>query len=449
MTDVLGKPGPTMEPPLAGIRVLELGFGAAGPMAGRHLAAHGAEVIRVESRTRPDIIRMFTPAWLPPDAPMPVKFDTSPMWTEFNTGKLSLGLDVGHPAGRQVFLRLIERSDVLLTNMSAGVMPSLSLAYEDVASVRKNLIYCSVPSFGNTPSRYAGYRTFGPNQSPLCGLDSLTGWPDRPPAGIGGFAYPDFLSAAQAAFAITAAVLHRDMTGEGQYIDMSQFEATVAAIGPTLLDCAANGHVQEPTGNRTPGYAPQGVYPAEGRDRWVAISCSTERHWQALCAYAGEAAFVDDPRFGTAADRQANADDLDAALAAWTRSQTAQSLAYNLQRLGVPCGMVQDSGDLLADPQLQSREFFRVDPHARLGADVSTNYPAQLSETPPDFRRGAPCFGEHNRYVLQEVLGLSDEECSALERDGVVQGMADPEVTFRRPYARWARHFLRHDGWDQ
>lgn len=430
--------------PLADIRVLLLGAGAASPVAGRCLAALGAEVIRVESARRPDVIRQFTPAWAGTDLPPTVRGDLGPMWTEFNVGTLSVGLDVSVDAGRETFMKLVGVSDVVLSNLSATVLPGLGLGYDNLVTVRPNLIFCSLPSFGNQPSRYHGYRTFGPNQAPLASLDHLTGWPDRPPSGIGGFAYPDFLTAYQTAFAIASAVFWRDATGEGQFIDISQYEATVAAIGPILIDQAANGHVQGATGNRSGRFAPEGIYPSAGEDRWIAISCDCDRAWHALCVLAAGEEFASDVRFAKHQQRLALADELDEALGLWTSRYTNRDLAERLQAAGVIASIVADGPDIVVDPQIESRGGLVVTPHARLGNDLSAAFPPKLSASAPDPRRGAPCLGEHNTYVLEELAGLTPDRRRQLAEEGVVFEMKEVEQKFQRPYLPWARYFLRN-----
>lgn len=433
--------------PLSGVRVLELSQAIAGPTCGRYLAAHGAEVIKIESLANPDIIRMMGAGWLPPDTPMPVRFDTGPLGAEFISGKLSAGLNLAAPEGRDIFLRLVQESDVLLTNLSAPVLPALELGYDNVVEVRPDIIYCSLPGFGNTPSRYHDFKAWGPNQAPLTGLDHMTGWPDRAPSGVGSFSYPDFINGSHAMIAIMAAVLHRDVTGEGQFIDMSQYESTVTVIGPTLLDATANGHVQGRSGNHVPDRSPNAVYPTRGSDRWVAVSCETEEQWNILCRLAEDEPFTVDRRFATLAGRKETEVELDAAIAQWTSRYTSRDLAYRLQAAGVPAGVVADQADLIVDPQLEAREFFNIKPHARFGADLCLGYPPHLSATQPQLRRAAPIFGEDNTYVIEGVAEVDHESRVDLAGRRVVFESTDPERTFKRPYVGWIRHFIRATEW--
>jgi len=433
--------------PLDGIRVLEFGQAIAAPTCGRYLASLGAEVIKMENLMAPDLIRAGAPTWAGADVNPLVKFDMPPMGAEYVSGKLSCGLNISTPRGREILEELIRKSDVVMINYSATAIQNLSLRGEDLVAINPQLVYVGLPGFGydeNAP--YFTYKAWGPNQAPIGGIDHLTGYPDRPPSGIASFSYPDFTGGMQCALAIVAGVLHRDLTGEGQIVDMSQLEVAVAAIGPVILDYTANGVNHSATGNSVPWAAPQGTYPCRGTERWIGISCETDGHWAGLCEVAGDEPFVTDERFATFLSRQENADALDAALRSWTSRFHSRDLAYRLQEAGCPAGIVADQADLLVDPQLEARRAFSVADHLRLGKDFSIQFPVHMSLAEARMPRGTPAFGQDNDYILEEVVGISHDEHVRLAGEGVVFDVPQPELRFNAPQVRWARHFWR-DEW--
>jgi benzylsuccinate CoA-transferase BbsF subunit len=443
------RPGGAPPQPLAGIRVVELSQGIAGPTCGRHLAAHGAEVIKVESRDKLDINRQYSASWLPATVERDLRIDTSPLLDEFLSDKLSAGIDIATDDGRELLYRLVACSDVFVVNLSVHAVSSLRLRYEDLRAVREDLIYVSLPAFGESDTPYRDYRAWGPNLAPLAGIDHLTGWPDRPPSGISSFAYPDYLNAGHATVAVLGAMLRRDLSGLGQRVDFSQYESCVGVLGPVVMDYVANGRVQSRAGNRSADGAPHGVYPARGDDRWVAIACQCDDHWSALCEVAGDQPFARDQRWSTTDARREGADELDAQIAAWTGPQTAREVAYRLQERGVPAGMVQDNPAMLCDPQLEARDFYTVAPRSRFGVGMHMRYPPRLSGTPARHVRAGVSFAEDNDYVLGELVGVDETRRRELVESGVVQEQADPEARFRRPYVSWLRYFTPTLRWPE
>ncbi len=439
----------TANAPLAGVRVLEMSQAIAGPTCGLYLAHLGAEVIKVDNFLKPDVVRLMGAPWLPPETHILVRGDTGMMGGEFNGGKLSLGVNPASSDGRQILEDLIRVSDAFLINYSASAIKSLNLRYEDVREVREDIVYCGVPGFGYTEgSPYFTYKSWGPNQSPIAGLDHLTGWADRPPTGIGSFSYPDYSGGAQAALAILAALLHRDVTGEGQHIDLSQMEVALSAIGPWIIEESADHPGRRPDGNRVPWAAPHDVFPCRGRERWVAVSCHTDEEWEALCSVAKPMPFVSDPHFRTLAGRLDNADALYEEIAGWTVGFTNRDLAMRLQAAGVPAAVASDQSDLIVDPQLESRQSFFFGDHYRLGKAVSNAIPARLSLTPSPVSRGLPAMAEDNDYVLGQLLGIDAEERSRLASVGAIFETLEPDTRFQAPFLPWVGHFLRLD-WPQ
>jgi benzylsuccinate CoA-transferase BbsF subunit len=431
--------------PLDGVRVLELGYGIAAPVAARHLAQFGADVIRVESERRPDSLRMGAAGWLPPDVPRAIRRDTVPALNFSSPEKRSLGLEIDNASGRAVFERLVAASDVLITNMSEAALQNLALTYDDMVALRADLVYASMPAFGST-GPYRAYKTWGHNLAAVAGVDSLIGWPDRGPVQIG-FAYPDFVSAHTITVALMAALAHRADTGEGCRIELSQHAMTLACVGPEILAAQCRPEAPTPGGNRAEGRVPQGLYPTRGVDRWVALSVQDESMWHALASVPGLEHLSADKRFASLGDRVAHHDELDAALTEWTSARTDWEAAADLQAAGVAAMPVLDAYDLVADPQLAARDFFHALPHARFERDLVFGQAVHLSDTPPRAEHAAPAFGEHSRDVLREVAGIDDDEIDVLVEQGVVHPMVEPGVVFERPYRHWLAKVQRLVPW--
>jgi benzylsuccinate CoA-transferase BbsF subunit len=431
--------------PLAGIRVLELGYGIAAPVAARNLAQFGADVIRVESRRRPDSLRLGGAGWLPRGFDPSIRQDTLPALNFSSAEKRSLGLEIDHEDGRAVFERLVAAVDVVITNMSERALTELGLRDEDLRTLKPDLVYVSLPAFGSD-GPYRMYRTWGHNLSAASGVDYLIGWPDRDPVQIG-FAYPDFVSAQAATVAVLAALRRRKATGEGAHLELWQYAMTLSCLGPAIVAAQLSGRAPSALGNRDADRAPQGVYPAKGTERWVALSVQDSTMWRSLCRVPGLEPLGDDARFATLEDRVSHHDALDEALAAWTIERTDWEAATELQWFGVAASPVLDSWDLVADPQLAAREFFHALPHARFPRDLVFGQAVRLSETPPRAERAAPAFGEHSREVLRELAGIDDATVDALVDAGVVHVIEHDDVVLERPYLHWLRKMQRLVPW--
>lgn len=408
---------------LDGIRILDLGWAMAGPQATRILADFGAEVIKVESRARPDMARtIFGPRVGAED------INNSGYFNNFNRNKLGITLNMSRTEGRELFGRLVAISDGVLENFSAGVMRRWGFDYEGLRAMRPDIVYVSMAGLGHS-GPYEHYQTFGPTVQALSGLTHQSGYPDLPPAGWG-YSYMDHTGGYTGAIAMLQALFHRRRTGEGQHVDLSQVEAAVALTGTAILDYAVNGRRSTREGNRSawPPMAPHGVYRCApqaddpiGDDDWVAIAAETEEQWQALAAVLGQDAWLRDARFATLEARLAHQDELDEGIEAWTRGRSAQDAQRVLQDAGVPAGRVQRSRELYDDdPQLAHRGTFPTVDHALLGRHRVDGMPAQLSRTPAEFHRGGPLLGEDNAYVYGELLGIGPEEMARLEADEVV-----------------------------
>jgi benzylsuccinate CoA-transferase BbsF subunit len=401
--------------PLSGIRVADFSWFAAGPIAGLTMASFGAEVIRVESEAHLDGLRMTQP--VPPGKEGP---NVSGYYNNFNAGKRSFTLNLGNPKARAVALRLLERCDVMLENYTPRVMEKWGLTYDEVRQVRPNIIYARLPMQGtNGPHR--DFLGFGGIIAPFAGYSYLGGWKDRTPVGMG-VNYPDYvINPGHATVAILAALRHRARTGEGQYIELAQTESTAATLGPQLMEHTVNGTVPERDGNRSAHAVPHGAFPAAGEDRWIAISVSTDAQWEGLLDVMGRPSWADDERFDTVLGRKRNEDELEEHIASWTRTLPAEEAMRLLQAKGVPAGVVQSAQDVLDnDEHLRERGYYVYLDHPETGRAAYDGIPARLSATPGSLSAPAPLLGEHNDYVLREVLGYTDEEIADLLMEQVV-----------------------------
>jgi benzylsuccinate CoA-transferase BbsF subunit len=409
--------GPRTAPPpqaLEGVKVAEFAVFAAGPMVGKHLGEHGATVVRVESRTRPDGFRVHYP---PYKNNIP-GLNRTGTFAIFNDSKLGITLNLKHPEGVSIARRLVAWADVLIENFVPGVMARNGLSYEAVREINPSIIYLSSCNMGQTGPK-ASQRGFGSQLTSQSGFTHLTGEPDGEPMLLFG-PYIDFVAVGFGLVAVLAALDDRRRTGRGQHIDLSQYETGLQFIAPALLDHEVNGRIMSRMGNRSPEAAPHGAYPCRGGDRWCAIAVCTENEWHAFCRATGHPEWAEDARFGSAAARRAHADELDALIGAWTSRLTPQETMETLQAAGVRAGVVNRLSDLFADPQLRHRRIWRELPHPELERFHYIAPPYILSETPAELRP-SPLLGEHNEYVYRKILGLPDREVKRLIANGVIE----------------------------
>jgi crotonobetainyl-CoA:carnitine CoA-transferase CaiB-like acyl-CoA transferase len=399
-------------PALADVRVLDLMWVMAGPSATRALADYGATVVRVESTTRLDTARTLAP--YVGNVPGP---ESSGIFHNLNVGKRMMTLDLRTPEGCAVVLDLVEWADVVTESFSPGVMARLGLGYPTLAARKPGIIMLSTSLMGQT-GPLASFAGYGNLAAAISGFSNLGGWPDRPPAGPFS-AYTDYVSPRFVAVAILAALEHRRRTGEGQYIDLAQGEASLHFLAPALLDYAINARLPTRIGNRDPTCAPHGVYPALGEDAWVAIAVTSDAEWRAFAALI-DPALAADERYRDAAGRLAAADALDARVGAWTAAQDRHACAARLQAAGVPASAVQTSADLLRDPQLASRGHFVRVAHPLHGHTTVEGPRVALSRTPARVAGPAPSFGADNDVVLREILGYDDARITALVAAGAL-----------------------------
>jgi benzylsuccinate CoA-transferase BbsF subunit len=400
--DVRGSPA------WAGTRILEFGSGAAGPIASRYFAEHGAEVIRVESRSRPDFLRVYA---LGPGNPHGL--EGSEMFDALNVGKRSVTLNLKHPKAVELARRLVGWADAVAENFAPRAMPGFGLDYDRLVEVKPDLVMVSACLQGQT-GPHKDYPGFGGQGSALAGFNYLTGSPDREPLGPFG-TITDSLAPRFVATSLAAGLLYRRRTGRGVYLDLAQVEAGAYALAPWLLDYRVNGRSVGRMGNRSSRAVPHGAFPAAGRDRWVAIAVWDDDDWSALVKVVGD---IGDPAW-TLADRQSRVDEIEAAIAGWTSEREADSIAELLQATGVEAVPVADFGDVFEDRQLRARQHFLTLTHPYLGESAYERNGFRLSNSPSGYVRPSPTLGQDNDYVFGEVLRLSREERAALAEEGV------------------------------
>ncbi len=412
------RPSATPRGALAGTRVLDLTWVLAGPYATKILADHGAEVIKVESRHRPDASRFTAALHISRD---PARHpDTSGYFNNFNRNKRSLALNLGRPEGVELLRRLCRLSDVVIENFSADVLAKWGLDHAGLAALRPDIVLVSMAGMGHT-GPWRDQVTYADAVMAIAGLTAQAGVPGRDPAGFT-FGLGDMIAGAHAALGTLAALEHRDATGRGQHVDLSQVEAVAAHLGTAVLEVTAAGRRPTPWGNRHPAMAPHGAFPSRGEDRWCAIAVEDDAQWRVLCAVLGRPALADDPRFGTLAARKAHEGALEAEVVAWTRQHDAEAVMARCQAAGVPAGVVQDARDLVErDPQLRARGFYEPATHPVAGSFLHEGVVARLSETPGRVWHAAPRLGEHTREVLTSLLGLSDAEIDGYAVAGVLE----------------------------
>jgi crotonobetainyl-CoA:carnitine CoA-transferase CaiB-like acyl-CoA transferase len=394
-----------------GTRILEFGAGAAGPIATRYFAEHGADVIRIESRGRPDFLRGYGVV----DVDDPDRLERSPLFDALNPDKRSIAIDLKHPEGRALAIELVKTADAVAENFAPRAMPGLGLAYTDLVGHKPDLVMVSACLNGQT-GPHRDYPGFGGQGAALAGFNYLTGWPDREPVGPFG-TITDSLAPRFSAAALAAALLRRRRTGQGAYLDLSQVEAGVYALSPWLIAHQATGRAKQRMGNRAERFAPHGVFPCAGEDRWITLAVYTEPEWATLAAQAGLAR----PEWASLDRRQADLDALEAALADWTSGQEAVALADHLQGLGLEAVPVADFADANADPQLRARGHYVALDHPVLGPGEYERNGIRISGAPCGYLAPSPTLGQHTHEVLAEVLGLDGTEITRLREAGAIQ----------------------------
>ena len=399
--------------PLEGVRVADFTWVWAGPFCTLQLAHLGAEVIRIESESRLCITRR-----IPPGADGEAGPNRCGYFNQYNQGKNSICLNLKKPEGLEIAKKLVATSDIVSENFAAGVMNKMGLGYERLKALKSDIIMIALSGYGATGPE-SPYVSYGPAQVPMSGLASMTGFPDSPPMSVG-FSYGDPNGGLHGAFAVLAALMHRARTGEGQYIDLSQWETSVAILGEGTMAQQMNGSPPQRIGNRDLYMAPHGLFRCLGDDRWVSIVVTDDNEWHKLCVAMGKPELANDARFSTLADRKQHEDTLEAAVTAWTETLTDEAVTTMLQVAGVAAFPALTNKELAEDQHMRGRGFFAELPHPEVGVRQHAGVPWVFSDTPCTVRRPAPCLGQDTEDVLQRVLGYSADEVAVLKDNEVL-----------------------------
>ena len=412
MSAVSGNPRP-----LEGIRVLDLSTGVVGPVGGGIMGDMGAQLIRIEQPARASAQRR-TQAQNRPLGPAGGGIAAFNM---HNRNKLHLSLDLRQPEGLEVFKRLILISDVIFENYTPRVITNFGLECPAMQVINPGIIHVAMPGFGST-GPYRDFAVLGPGVDAISGMSDLTGYPDGPPLKPGNI-YADYMNGLLASYCILTGLFARAQTGRGQHIEAPMREAETHAIGEALLDFTLNGRIQTRQGNRHPSMAPHNVYPCSGEDRWVAIAVEDDQQWQALVKALGSPAWAQDPRFATTLGRHQHQEEIDQHLVQWTKDKEHRQVMELLQQAGVPAGAALHPDEMLDDPQLLHRGYYRDIPDTD-AKTVSVGW--QYANTPMPVISPPPEFGQHNDWVLRELLDLPDSDIQLLQDKSIISyGLPD------------------------
>ncbi|HCV00873.1 MAG: hypothetical protein CL897_01320 [Dehalococcoidia bacterium] len=399
--------------PFAGLRVADLSWVGVGPTVAKYLGDHGAEVIRVESATSVETLRRAGP--FTENKP---HHDNSGYYANFNSSKLGITINLKTEKGKDLLKRLVAISDVVTESFTPGTLTKLGLDYEVLRKVRPDLVMISMPLFGQT-GPWAQYMGYGHVLQAASGFNHLTGWPDGEPIGTG-VAYTDFLVPHVGALALVSALDYRRRTGRGQYIDFSQFEGALHALGPAILEWTANGREAVRLGNRDPEAAPHGSYRCKD-GRYIVIACFTEKEWEGFRAAIGRPDWTDLERMRRKWSRLTEQKEIDRHIDFWCGERTAAQAFKAMREQGVPSGIVKSPEEMHRDPQLRHRGHYALLDHPTMGSRTYDSPAFRLSKTPGGPAKAAPLLGEDTERVLKGLIGITDEEFTELLVEGVLE----------------------------
>ena len=429
--------------PLSGIRICDFTAVWAGQTAMMYLADMGAECIKVENpyiwnpMTRaasPRInaaIAPMLPPWIAghPPEPGPRPWNNSPAFIQVLRNKKSFTVDSRRPEGLAVVKQLIRISDIVAENLALGTLDKIGLTDDAIRELRPDAIIMHMPAFGRS-GKYIEGRGYGSHIDGVAGSTVLRGYRDTAPADNVSIFAGDFWGGIHGAFAIMAALRYRRRTGKGQVIEMAQVESSAHMFPQAALDAAWNGRAQGSVGNRSvEGMVPNGVFPTNQPNSWIAISCRNDAEWASLVEFIGRPAWATRKELETVAGRAAAEDEIEQRLAEWTANRDRDSTFHDLQAAGVTAGPVLNAKDAAEDPHLAATGAWKRLPATEDYPEVDWLRPAyRFSKSNVDLR-DAPClFGEHNDYVYRDVLGFSDEEIERLRAEGHIAETFAPEA---------------------
>ena len=399
--------------PLAGVRVLDMTWAWAGPFCSMNLAHLGAEVIRLESGVRPDLYRRL--AVIPLDSEEGL--NRSGMFNQWNQGKTSIAIDLSKPEGVDLVKQLVSRSDVVVQNFATGVMERLGLGYDALKTINPAVILASISGYGQT-GPYREYMGYGPAIPPLTGLAAVTGYVDGDVEETG-ISMPDPTAGITAAYAVVSALVKRRLTGQGDHLDITLWEATAVLNVEAWMQYVLTGTQPQRMGNRSTRMSPHGVFRCQGEDRWIAIACVDDARWQKLADMITPGLSTHS-RFETLAKRLTHEDELEQVIGDWVSDKERWSLTQRLQNAGVSAFPTLSCADVVEDPHMNQRNFIERLHHPEVGQRAHTGIPWRLYRRANGVQRPSPCLGADTDRHLREILEYSDEKINALRIAGVI-----------------------------
>ena len=398
---------------LKGLRVIDFTWIGAGSYTTKLLADLGADVIKIETSTRLDTLRVTKPFkdGLP-------GVNRSGYFADRNSSKRSITLNIKDPKGLELAKKLIEKADLVTNNFTPGVMEKLGLGYAVIKGISPRIVYAAMSMQGATGPDKADLG-YGLTITAVTGLQHMTGLPEREPAGTG-TNYPDHIpNPGHAAFAILAALRHQRRTGQGQQIDIAQIEPTLCMMAPSLMNYMINGVIDNRRGNRHSKFAPQGVYRSKGQDRWITISIRDQAQWEALVQELG---LPENEAWSHVSNRMKDHDQIDYLIEQATVQHDALSLAQRLQGRSIAAGPVNDSRDVVShDAQLAARGHWVTLDHPEVGPSLYNNSSYRFSDAESTPVAPAPMLGQHTDEVLKDLLGMGVETIHDLRQSGVLR----------------------------
>lgn len=421
--------------PLSGVRVLDLTQVYAGPTCTRILSDLGADVIKVEGLRRIDITRNFAIA---DNQSEDDYWNRAGYFLYRNGGKRSLTLDLNEPAAAEIVKKLVTHADVVAESFTPRVMAKFGLSYDSLRAIKEDIIMISLSGYGKD-GPWHEFTAYGMGLEPASGISSLTGYPGGDPLRTG-ISFTDPYSGVVGAGAVLSALVYRRRTGKGQHIDLSEQEAAIPVVGYALMDYVMNQRLPERMGNRSHWYAPQGCYRCAGDDNWLVITIRTDDEWAALANATGHPEWAEDKRFDTVLGRFQHHDDVDELISGWMSQRDQHEAMRILQGTGVIAAAVLNPKQVLFDPHLKEREYFDLVDTGNSGKrPAPKQLGAKFSAFELDSSHRAPNLGEHNRDVLQGMLGLGDDEIAKLEEDKVIgyEPVSEVPLQLMRMFVQW------------
>ncbi len=403
------------EKALEGLVVCDFSWVGAGPITTNVLGQCGAEIIKIESLKRPDILRKGGPF----KDGIADGLERSGYFANRNPNKKCIALNMRQAKARDVAVRLIEKSDIIINNFRVGQMEKWNLGWEDVKKINPRIIYVTM-SLQGMDGPHKSYMGFGVNLNALCGLTAQACMPGKSPFGTGTNYTDHVMVPTHTLFGIMAALLQREKTGQGQTVEISQLECAISMKPIDSMVYAANGEIMGPMGCSDPNAAPHGVYTTLGYRKWLAIAVFSDEEWNGLQKVMGNPAWAKDNKFATLEARKENEEELDAHIEAWTRDKYAVKLMKLLVKEGVKAGLVNDARAAVEDEHLIERDYWAYLDHSVVGRTLYNRAPIMFSKTPIEMTKAAPLLGEHTDEVLTGFLGYSDKELEALKKADVL-----------------------------